>query len=271
MKIHPTAVIHPEAEIASDVVIGPYVCIEGPVVIGPGCVLQAHAILSGKVTLGRGNEVGYGAVIGGFPQDLSFKPEIQSEVVIGDENRIREYCTIHRGSKEGGVTRIGDGNFLMAGAHLGHDCVLGNRNILANNVLLGGHVQVEDRAFLGGGSVFHQFIRIGTLAIVQGASAFSKDIPPFCLAAERNMVFGLNVIGLRRAGLDAAQRAELKEAFQLLYQSGRNTTQALEVARNRTWGPEATAFFDFVAAAKKKGICPFADPTRGSGNGDSDS
>ena len=253
--IHPTALIHPDAQLGENVSIGPYAVIEGPAQIGDGCVIQAHAILSGRVVMGRENVIGYGAVIGGEPQDLSFKPETQSEVRLGDRNRIREYCTLHRGSKDGGATVVGDNCFLMAGAHLAHDVRLGSRVIIANNSLLGGHVTVGDGVFIGGGSVFHQHIRVGRLAITQGNSGFSKDLPPFTVGAEVNVIAGLNVIGLRRAGLSADQRREVKEAFDLLYRSGRNTTQALEAARERKWGAEGIEFWDFVAAAKKRGIC----------------
>jgi UDP-N-acetylglucosamine acyltransferase len=156
----------------------------------------------------------------------------------------------------------------MAGAHLAHNVSLGDYVVIANNALLGGHVQVAERVFIGGGCVFHQHVRVGRLAICQGASAFSKDIPPFTTAAERNGIAGLNVVGLRRAGFTAAQRAEIKAAFALLYRQGFNTTQALAVARERTWGAEAQAFFDFVAAAQKRGICDFLASRGGDAAGD---
>ena len=264
MSIHPTAIIHPDARLADDVEIGPFVCIDGPAIIGAGCVIQAHAILNGHVLLGEKNLVGYGAVIGTPPQDLSFNPNRNSSVVIGNGNVIRELCTIHRATTEGASTQVGDDNFLMAGAHLGHDVRIGNNVIIANNALLGGHVEVQDRVFIGGGSVFHQFIRIGRLAIVQGSSAFSKDIPPCSLAAERNTVAGLNVIGMRRAGFSVAQRQEMKDAFKLLYKSGLNTSQALARACEREWGEEGRAYFAFVAAAKKRGICDLLESARGS-------
>ena len=181
-----------------------------------------------------------------------------------DGNKLREYCTLHRGTTEGSATVVGDGCFLMAGAHLGHNVQLGDGVILANNALLGGHVQVEDRVFIGGGAVFHQYIRVGRLAICQGLSGFSKDIPPYVTAAEINGVAGLNVVGLRRAGFTAAQRAETKAAFDLLYRSGLNVAQALAAARERPWNEAAQVFWDFVAGAKKKGLCDFIG-TRKSG------
>lgn len=263
MSIHPTAIVHPDARIGSGVVIGPYAVIEGAATIGDGCTIQAHAIIGAHVTMGEGNVIGYGAVIGGDPQDFAFRPEIQSEVRIGNRNRIREYCTIHRGTAEGSATVVGDDCFLMAGAHLAHNVQLGNRVILANNALLGGHVRVDDAVFIGGGCVFHQYIRVGRLAIAQGASAFSKDIPPFTLAAERNTVAGLNVVGLKRAGLKPDQRREIKAAFNLIYRSGMNTRQALAAARERAWAPEASEFLEFVAAAKRRGICALLRSPRG--------
>jgi UDP-N-acetylglucosamine acyltransferase len=253
--IHPTAIIHPDAELGADVTVGPCAVIEGPARIGDRCVIQAHAIIAGHVVMGADNLIGYGAVIGGDPQDFAFKPAVRSEVRIGHGNKIREYATLHRGTTEGSATVVGDHCFLMAGAHLAHNVVLGDHAILANNALLGGYVEVGERVFIGGGCVFHQHIRVGRLAICQGASAFSKDIPPYVIAAERNGAAGLNVVGLRRAGFTAAQRAEIKEAFDLLYRSGLNVTQALAAAQERVWAEEGRAFWEFVAGAKKKGLC----------------
>jgi len=264
--IHPTAVIHPQAVLGANVKIGPHAVIEGAAKIGDGCEIQAHAIIGGHVEMGRDNLIGYGAVLGGDPQDFAFKPQIRSQVRIGDGNKIREYCTIHRGTTENSATTVGHGCFLMAGAHLAHNVSLGDHVVIANNALLGGYVQVAERVFIGGGCVFHQHIRVGRLAICQGGSAFSKDIPPFTTAAERNGVAGLNVVGLRRAGLTTTQRTEIKDAFALLYRSGMNTTQALAAAGSRKWGPEAQAFFEFVAAAKKRGICDLLGARTGSGS-----
>jgi UDP-N-acetylglucosamine acyltransferase len=257
VSIHPTAIIHADAQIGSDVVIGPYVVIEGAAQIGDGCVIQAHAIIGAHVVMGKNNLIGYSTVVGSDPQDFAFKPEVKSEVRIGDGNKIREHCTLHRGSSEGSATVVGDNCFLMAGTHLGHNVRLGNQVIIANDSLLGGHVTVEERVFIGGNSVFHQHTRVGRLAICQGASGFSKDVPPFTIGVEHNFVAGLNVIGLRRAGLNPATRAEIKEAFQLVYRRGLNTAQALAASADRTWGPEAGSFFEFIVAAKKRGICAY--------------
>jgi len=266
--IHPTAIVHPQAQLGEDVEIGPYAVIEGPAQIGPRCRIAAHAIVTGHVVMGSDNQIGYGAILGADPQDNAFDPATESWVEIGSHNRIREYATLHRGTAPGSATRVGDHCFLMAGTHLGHNAVVENRVIIANNSLLGGHVLVQENVFIGGGCVFHQFVRLGRNAIIQGLSALSKDVPPFLIACRRNRVAGLNSIGLRRSGLSRAQRGEIKEAFRLLYKSGLNTAQALEEAGKREWGAEGSDFFRFVAEAKKRGIC---DDLRGrSGGSDED-
>src|SRR5204863_10088762 len=201
----------------------------------------------GEVQIGHRNFIRHGTIIGASPQDVSFSLERKTKVEIGNNNVIREYCTIHRGTAEGSSTKIGDKNFLMAGAHIGHNCVIGDNVIIANDCLLAGFVQVDDGAFLGGGSTFHQFMHIGRLVMVQGSSAFGKDLPPFVVAAERNYVFGLNIVGMRRAGLSANDRNEIMEAFKLVYLSGLNASQALDKAATMTFGAPAREFLDFVA------------------------
>ncbi|PYJ15771.1 MAG: acyl-ACP--UDP-N-acetylglucosamine O-acyltransferase [Verrucomicrobia bacterium] len=257
VKIHPTALVDPGARIGADVEVGPFSMIGPQAVIGNSTIVQSHVVIEGDVTIATGNFIGHGAIIGARPQDLSFSPDRKTKVVIGNDNVIREYCTIHRGSPNGSVTRIGNNNFLMAGAHIGHNCLIGNNVIIANNCLLAGHVRVDDGAFLGGGSTFHQFMHIGRLVMVQGSSAFGKDLPPFVIAAERNSVFGVNVVGLRRAGFSVQDRDELKAAFKLLYMSGLNISQALEKAAAMEFGAAAREFFAFVAPARKRGICPY--------------
>ena len=255
-KIHSTALVDPDAQIGAGAEVGPFSNVGPNATIGGKTIVQSHVVIEGDVVIGAGNFIGHGAVIGAPPQDVSFSPERETKVEIGNGNIIREYCTIHRGTAEGSATKIGDKNFLMAGAHIGHNCVIGNNVIIANNCLLGGYVRVDDGAFLGGACVFHQFMHVGRLAIVQGGSAFSKDLPPFVIAAERNSVFGLNVVGLRRAGFSARDRDEIKAAFRLVYMSGLNITQALEKAAAMKFAASAREFLDFVASAKKRGICP---------------
>ena len=257
-KIHSTAIVDPAAQIGSSVQIGPFSVIGAQVVIGNKTIVQSHVVIEGEVQIGHGNFIGYGAIIGAPPQDVSFSPERKTKVEIGNDNIIREYCTIHRGTAEGSSTKIGDKNFLMAGAHIGNNCGIGNNVIIANNCLLAGYVQVDDGAFLGGGSTFHQFMHIGRLVMVQGSSAFGKDLPPFVIAAERNCVFGVNVVGLRRAGFSAKDREEIKAAFKLVYLSGLNISQALEkAAATMKFDGPAREFLNFIANAKKRGICRF--------------
>ena len=253
--IHPSAFVDPAASLAEGVEVGPGAIIKAGAVIGEGCRIQARAVITGHVRMGARNTVGYGAILGADPQDFSFKPETPSFVEIGDDNVIREYATIHRATKEGGSTRIGNHNFLMVGVHMGHDSSVGNRVVMANNVLLAGHVEVQDGAVLGGGSVFHQFIRVGRLCMVRGGERFGMDIPPYLVAYGTNLVSGINAIGLKRAGFSAETRMEIKRAYQMLYRRGRNVSQALESSKEQKWKPETEFFWEFVAAAKRRGIC----------------
>jgi len=262
-KIHPMAIVDPNARIGHEVQIGAFSIIGPHVTIGDKTVVQSHVVIEGEVTTGHGNMIGHGAIIGAPPQDVSFSPERNTKVEIGKHNIIREYCTIHRGSPDGSATKIGDENFLMGGAHIAHNCVIGNNVFIANNCLLGGHVRVDDGAFLGGGSTFHQFMRIGRLVMVQGSSAFGKDLPPFVIAAERNYVFGLNTVGLRRAGFTADDRDDIRQAFKLVYLSGLNTSQAVEKAATMRFNAPAREFLEFVVSAKKRGICPLKRGTGG--------
>jgi UDP-N-acetylglucosamine acyltransferase len=251
VKIHPTAIIDPAAQLGAEVEVGPYTVIGAGAVIGERCTIQAHVVIEGSVRMGAGNFIGHGAIIGAIPQDLSFDLKTKSSVEIGAGNTIREYCTIHRGSDEGTATVLGDGNFLMVGTHLGHNCALGNGVVIANDCLLAGHVRIDDRAFIGGGSRFHQGIRMGRLVMAEGR--FTQNLPPF-LSAAKNQVYGMNIVGLRRAEFSAVERDEIKRAFKLLYRSGLNTKQALAKAAETEFGPIGREFFDFVANAGKRGI-----------------
>ena len=252
--IHPTAIISPTAELASDVEAGPYAVIEDGVRIGPGCRIEAHAQVLRGVTMGARNTVDRGAVIGGNPQSLSFDVSLPSRVRIGDDNVFREYVTVHRSAAENSETVIGHHNFLMAGCHIGHDSVLGDHNVLANNVLIAGHVTVGNRCFLGGGAGFHQFIRIGDIAMVQGNSAISKDIPPFCIGYQANFAGGLNVVGLRRAGYSSAVRLELKRAWAAAYLSLLGPVKGAAAAlAEGNWSDAAQVFLRFVSTPGPKG------------------
>lgn len=255
MSVHPTALVDPGATIAEDVEIGPYSIIGSQVTIEPGCRIASQVNLIGKVSIGKNSEIGIGSVIGADPQAVDFDPSIESGVRIGERNRLREYVTIHRSLDAGKQTLVGDDNFLMTGAHLGHDVILGNHNVIANNCLLAGHVTVEDRCFLGGGSVFHQFIRIGSYVITQGLTAMGQDIPPFLMAAGTNQIGGLNIVGMRRAGFDPSDRKEIKRAFKLVYSQGLNLPQALKEAAKQEWSAPAEALLTFLRAESHRGVC----------------
>lgn len=253
-QIHPTAHVSPDARLATDTVVGPFTVIEGPVETGPGVRIGGHAWISGRTRIGEGCSIGWSSIVGADPQDLSFDPAADSGVVIGPGTTLREYVTIHRGSKSGSDTVLGAGNFLMTGVHLAHDVTLGDGNILANNVLLAGHVTVGNKAFLGGAAGFHQFVRIGDLAMVQGLTAVSQDVPPYCTAYGINTLAGLNTVGLRRAGIDAAGRAAIKRAYQLVFHSGKLREEALAEAAALDWPPHARRFLDAVATPSRKGV-----------------
>jgi UDP-N-acetylglucosamine acyltransferase len=252
-QIHPTAVVDSAVDLGGEVRIGPYAIIEAGCVIGDYCEVRAHAVICKGTLMGPRNQIGYGAVIGAEPQDYGYKGG-RTWVEIGSGNKIREYVTIHRASTEGTATSIGNDNFLMCGVHVGHDGEIGHRTIMANNSLLGGFVKVEDAAFLGGGTVVHQHARIGQLAITRGGTRVAKDIPPFFMATDINQVSGINRIGLRRAGLSHETRRAIQAAFELIYRSNLNTTQALEELQNKFHLPEIAHLAEFIRSSKR-GIC----------------
>ena len=227
MGVHPSAIVSPDARVGRDVSIGPGVVVEGDTVIGDGCEIRAHAVVKRFTTLGAGNRVHEGAVLGGEPQDLSFKDQ-ETALVVGDRNVIREGVTINRSTKAGGSTFVGSDCFLMAYVHVAHDNRIGDHVILANNVMLAGHVEVGDRAFLGGGAGIHQFCRVGRLAMVGGNAGAPQDCLPFVITdGHPARARGLNVIGLRRAGVTASQLRTLEKAYHLLLRGGLRLETAL--------------------------------------------
>ncbi len=251
--ISPSAIIHPKAQLGVNVRVGPGAIIEEGCVIGDNCEIRAHAVITGNTTLGNNNQIGYGAIIGSEPQDLSYKGA-PTQVIIGNDNVLREYVTVHRGTKEGTATVIGDHNFLMTGVHVAHNCRVGNHVILVNNVLLAGYVEVQDRAFLGGGSVVHQFNRIGELAIMRGLTRTSKDIPPYFMAVDINIVNGINRVGLKRAGYSPEARRHITNAYKTIHRSGLNLSQALAKLEETEVSPEVRKIIDFIRSSKR-GIC----------------
>lgn len=251
--IHPTAIIDPTAQVDPTVVVGPYAVIDAHVVIGPDCTVGPFVHLTGHTTIGVGNRFHTGAVIGNAPQDLKYRGD-PTRLRIGDGNTFREHVTVNRATYPDTETVIGSHNLLMACVHVGHDCHVGNRSVLANGVLLGGHVVIGDRVLLSGNCLVHQFVRVGTLAMMQGGSGISLDLPPYTVARDNNTMCGLNTIGLRRAGLTSLQRLELRRLYHRLFRGSRPWRQVLEAARAEFTGEHAGVLLDFLAGTQR-GIC----------------
>lgn len=251
--IHPSAIVDPKSRIAENVVIGPCAVIDAGVSVGAGCRIGPHVHLTGQTTIGANNVFHSGCVIGDAPQDLKYKGE-PTRVTIGADNVFREHVTVHRSNKLAEDTIIGSNNFFMANSHVGHNCQVGNSVILANGALLGGHVQVADRAFISGNCMVHQFVRIGTLVLMQGGSGVSKDVPPYTIVTGINSICGLNIVGLRRAGFTAAQRMELKRIYHALFRSRHHFSAAFQVAQAEFTSDVAKGMLDFIAQSKR-GVC----------------
>jgi UDP-N-acetylglucosamine acyltransferase len=263
-KIHPTAIISPKAELADEVAVGPYVVIEDDVTIGRGTEIHGSACIRQYTVIGEQNRIHHGVVLGDLPQDLHFKGG-RSYLRIGSGNTFREHVTLHRATAENGETTVGNGNYFMALSHAGHECVIGNNNIITNCVLIAGHTTIEDNVVISGAVVIHQFSRIGRLAMISGLSAVNRDIPPFVIAGGRPAsATNLNLVGLRRAGIAQEARLKLKDAFRIFYTSGLNASQALEEIEKGTMTQEVRQFVDFVRASKR-GVCRYAEwaETRG--------
>lgn len=222
MNIHPTAIVDPGAELDSSVQVGPYVIIEKGVRIGKDSIIKPHSVLTGPTTIGTANVIGPFATVGAPPQDLKYKGE-DTELLIGDNNQIREYVSMHRGTvTDKGVTRVGSGNLLMGYVHIAHDCIVGNGAILANGATLAGHVQVEDHAIIGGLVAVHQFTRIGAFSYIGGLSGISKDVPPFIIVSgtrKHMRVSGINKVGMRRRGFDNETLKKLDRAYRIIFMS----------------------------------------------------
>jgi len=217
--IHPSASVAPGAKIGAGVRVGPFAVIEEDVEIGEGSSIAALAVIKRHTRLGKRNRVYEHAVIGGDPQDVKFDLATVSHALIGDDNLFREGVTVHRGSRAGAATRIGDGCFFMALAHVAHDCVVGNQVVMANAATLAGEVAVQDRAFISGLVGVHQFCRVGRLAMIGGLAKVVQDVLPFCITdGNPARARGLNLVGLRRAGFKAAEIAELKDAYRMLHE-----------------------------------------------------
>jgi UDP-N-acetylglucosamine acyltransferase len=251
--IHPTALIDPQATLDPSVEVGAYAVIEAGVTVGPHCRIGPHVHLSGLTTIGAANVFHPGCVIGNIPQDLKYRGA-PSRLRIADQNIFREHVTVNRATDETEDTVLGSRNLLMAGSHVGHNTRVGNQVIIANGALLAGHVVVHDRAVISGNCLLHQFVRVGTFAMMQGGAAISKDLPPYTVARGDNRICGLNIVGLRRAGFTAEQRLELKRLYRALFRSGRPLRAALAAAKAEFPSDIARVLLEFVASSKR-GLC----------------
>ncbi len=251
-RIHPSAIIDPSAEVGEGVQIGPFVIVGPNVCIGDGCDIRARATLERNVRLGREVIVGIGSILGGEPQDLKFGGE-DTWVEVGDRTRIREYATINRGTVASGITRVGPDCFIMSYVHLAHDCHVGQGVIIANATQLAGHVTIHDRAILSGLVAVHQFVTVGAMAFIGGASRVNQDIPPFVKAVGNPVeLYGLNTVGLRRANYAPETVSALKRAYRLFFNSDLNISQAQERARRELPPiPEVGLLLEFVASSQR--------------------
>jgi UDP-N-acetylglucosamine acyltransferase len=251
-QIHPTAIVHPGAQLGADVEIGPYCVIDGSVALGEGCWLQHHVTICGPATIGRGNRFHAFCSIGQRTQDLKYAGE-PTHLAIGDENCFREFVTVNRGTAQGAWTRVGShGNFL-AYSHIAHDCVVGDHVIFSNNGTLAGHVRVDDRAVIGGLTAIHQFCRVGRHAITGGCSKIVQDVPPFMIAdGNPAVVRGVNQVGMERHGYSAETIRSIREAYRLIYRSRINVKQAAERIRiELNCTPEIEHLLDFIATSER--------------------
>ncbi len=253
MRAHPTAIIHEGAQIADNVEIGPFCIIGAAAKLSDGVKLQSSVIIEGDTEIGPDTVIYPFASIGLPPQDLKYKNE-PTGVRIGAGNIIREYATVHRGSVGGdGYTRIGDNNFIMAYAHIAHDCKVGGNVVMANAATLGGHVEVHDRAIIGGVTAIHQFVRIGTFAMVGGFSGVGLDVPPFTTASgPRAKLFGLNLVGLKRSGYSKEAINGLNQAYKILFRSKSTFKEALKkVQEELPCTEELSIFLEFIKESKR--------------------
>ena len=255
-RIHPSAVVAPEAVVADDVTVGPFALVEAEVTLAAGCVVGPHVHLLGLVEVGAGTRFHTGCVIGDTPQHTAYKGE-PTRVVIGAGNTFREYVTVHRAMPVGAhATVIGDRNLFMVNAHVAHDCVVGDDCVLANGAVLGGHAELGDRVFLSGNTAVHQFCRVGTLAMIGGTSCVSQDLPPYWIAQGRiNELHGVNVVGMRRAAVPRDEISAVRQAYKLLNRSGRTIPDAVaEIDRLYGALPAIRTLVGFIRTTKR-GVC----------------
>jgi UDP-N-acetylglucosamine acyltransferase len=251
--IHETAIIDPGAELDSDVSIGPYTIVKENVQIGAGTTIGSHSVIEPYVSIGPGCRIFQYAAIGAVPQSLKFQGE-KTFVKIGPNNIIREFVTIHRGTAfGGGLTELGEDNFIMAYSHIAHDCRIGNKVVLSNNTTLGGHITIGDHATVGGLVAVHQFVRIGEFAFVGGKAAVVKDIPPYMIASgDRARLHGLNTVGLKRQGFSNHTLGKLKKAYRIIFRIGLTLNEAIErVAAEVEQVPEVVHLIEFIKSSER--------------------
>ena len=253
MAIHPSAIIDSKAEIHSSVEVGPYAVIDAQVVLGSGCWVGPHVHLTGDLMAGPNCQFHAGSVMGDAPQDGKYDGA-PTRCRIGSGNVFREHVTVHRSNSMEEDTVIGNENYFMAHAHVGHNCRVGHKNIFANGALLGGHVVMEDEAFLSGHCAVHQFVRIGRLAMMQGHAGLSKDLPPYMMSTGINMVCGLNTVGLRRAGLSISERTELKRLYHHLFSANIPLSEAVIQGHELFSAASSQHVLDFIQGSTR-GIC----------------
>lgn len=253
IRIHPTAIVSKEAQIAEGVEIGAYTIVGPHVKIAAGTTIAHHVILEGHTLIGKNCKIFSGALLGADPQDKKYSKDTESFLIIGDGNTIREYVTMHPGSAQGSKTVVGNRNLIMIGVHVAHDCVLGDDITIANTVGLSGHVQVEDKAVIGGMAGIHQFTRIGKLSMIGGVSKVNTDIPPFSICDGNPVRFyGLNSIGLKRAGYNSKDSLEIKKALKILFASGLKCSTAIaKVKESCKKNKDIDHLLDFVAKSER--------------------
>jgi UDP-N-acetylglucosamine acyltransferase len=258
MPIHTTAIIDEGAQVHESVQVGAYSVIEQGAIIGPECVIESCVRIYGATRMGRGNRVCHGATIGAEPQDLGYTPEKSKPLTIGDFNHFKEGVNISRGIKSEGGTRIGNRNYLMAYAHVGHDCFVGDDNIFANTATLAGHVEVENGVFLSGQTAIHQFCRIGSISMIAGVTGVPQDVPPFVIAdGHRAKIIGLNVVGLRRNKFTQEQRSTIKGVYRVIFRSNLRLADALAQAEGTYPSPETQQIVRFIESSRR-GVISFA-------------
>ncbi len=251
--IHPTAIIGPKVKLGEGVQVGPYAVLDGEITIGAKTKIGPHAVIEGWTEIGVENQIGVGAVIGLEPQDFSYKGE-KAFVKIGNRNNIREYAQIHRGTGEGGVTTVGDDNYILGFSHIAHDCHVGSHIILANGALVAGHAVVEDYAYISGLCLVHQFARIGKYSMMRGGARVSLDIPPYCMADDANSLRGLNSVGLDRRGFSAATIREIKRVYRQIFGGEKPMNEQVESLLAENLSPEAKYFVQFIKESER-GVC----------------